>query len=778
MKYNLNRMFRRMPFVFLSIGMVIGILLGNYLEFHISKTLNLIFLLAILFAYNKWKYSHLIVITISVLIGISQFHHSNGQFSKYLNQQSETNNVKVQFKGTIITIEEFSSGDRITLENIELKYEKIKYAQNFKYIVYPKGIRLDNVSIGDTLIGTGKYQLFKEKRNPGQFDSKKYYNNKYVTGRIYSNNDLKIRKNDNFIFKKTGEKFRSNLQDKITQYSDSKTSALLSALILGYRNEIDHELRESFANVGVVHVFAVSGLHVGYVLLILIVIVKLLRIPWGWNKIIIIFGLIVFSMISGGRPSVIRASLMAGLYVLAPLFNRRPNSWNLIAVAAFIILFFNPNALFDLGFQLSFTAVMSIVFFYSLITKNLSERIRPKNVQNTFIRFVWTLFLVSLSAQLGTIPVVAYYFGRIPIIAIVANIFVIPLIGLFVALGFVKLLFFWMSPLSYFTEQVVWLTKEIVHGIIYIFNQVPFASIPTPQFSLIDLLIYLWIIFMLISILRKQYSRIIIYALLFTNLLIWPNIFRVDQLNMIFLDLGSNEATLIQHHDRNVLINNGVNSMFADDVTHKILPSFKYFKIDEIDLFIKGVGNSNHKIGSVKLLEKIPIKNIWDIGFDNNSAYDSYFKNLSTMKSTNYSNNSESKLFMFDNSTYLNNLFSSNSSTQYNNYCILLMNGECRILLVDQLTIEQFKILIDQDSLKNIDVFKLKYPRELTPEFKELINHLNPEKTIVTGKRTSKNNPTYDDLKNIIPNQLLMTDSLGAIWLTSDGKRIEVKDWK
>ena len=116
----------------------------------------------------------------------------------------------------------------------------------------------------------------------------------------------------------------------------------MSALILGDKSDIEPSIRDSFAETGVIHVLAVSGLHVGYVLIILLLLKNMLRLPWGWDRIIVILGLCIFVMITGSKASVVRASIMAGLYILAPVVNRQVKIWNIIAAAGFIILCFNP----------------------------------------------------------------------------------------------------------------------------------------------------------------------------------------------------------------------------------------------------------------------------------------------------------------------------------------------------------------------------------------------------------------------------------------------------
>ena len=124
-------------------------------------------------------------------------------------------------------------------------------------------------------------------RNPGEYDFKKYYHNKKIAAKIYSNEQIQVYSNSDWSLKKSINSFREVVRSKLTAYSDDDTSALLSALILGDRTQVDQDLWESFANVGVIHVLAVSGLHVGYVLVILLLIVKTIRIRWGWDKLFI-----------------------------------------------------------------------------------------------------------------------------------------------------------------------------------------------------------------------------------------------------------------------------------------------------------------------------------------------------------------------------------------------------------------------------------------------------------------------------------------------------------
>jgi len=363
MNFNPQTAFRRQPMVYIAIAFIIGILLSEFLNASSMLPFIAILLLVLFIIIRKWNFSYLLIILLMIVLGYSFSSYKNDDFYNSLDEVNEYTGKSIEYSGIVVEENNYSSGQRFTLNNVQIKSGDLHYNNNLKYFVYPKDHIIDNVSIGDTLRGSGKWQLFNDIRNPGEYDFKRYYHIKRLAGRIYSKGDIQVYSDSSWSLKKSINNFRENVRSKLTAYSDAETSALLSALILGDKTHIDQDLRESFSNVGVIHVLAVSGLHVGYVLIILMLIAKTIRIKWGWDILFIVLGLILFTILSGGRPSVIRASLMASIYIFAPVINRKPNAWNIIATAAFLILIVNPNSLYDLGFQLSFTAVMSIIYF-------------------------------------------------------------------------------------------------------------------------------------------------------------------------------------------------------------------------------------------------------------------------------------------------------------------------------------------------------------------------------------------------------------------------------
>ncbi|MEW5767410.1 MAG: ComEC/Rec2 family competence protein [bacterium] len=219
----------------------------------------------------------------------------------------------------------------------------------------------------------------------------------------------------------------------------SLEGSLLKGLLLGQRETLPIGLYQVFIESGAVHVLAVSGLHVG---LIAFIVFGLLRyyLLWRYRRLsagLTILVVIGYCFIAGARPSVIRASIMASATLLAMVLGRENPLYNGLALAAFILLVINPSFLFDVGFQLSFMATLAIPLFTPIFTLMLKPVIPYQRLR--------LLFVVSLAVWVVLWPVLAFYFGRVPLIGILINPIVVPLVGLILGSGLTLLA---IAPLS------------------------------------------------------------------------------------------------------------------------------------------------------------------------------------------------------------------------------------------------------------------------------------------------------------------------------------------
>ena len=204
--------------------------------------------------------------------------------------------------------------------------------------------------------------------------------------------------------------------------ADDDQYAVLAAMTLGDKSTLNKELREVYSVTGASHVLALSGLHMGIIFLLLYRL-TLGRRHFLLSQVVIVLGLWAFAFLTGLSSSVVRSATMISGYVLFSVMGRQRNPINLLCFTAIIMLLVNPQSLYDIGFQLSFTAVLSILLWLPLI-----ERFLPENyfVTRRFQHFLFSTISMSLAAQLAVAPLIAYYFGRFSTYFLLTNFIVIP----------------------------------------------------------------------------------------------------------------------------------------------------------------------------------------------------------------------------------------------------------------------------------------------------------------------------------------------------------------
>lgn len=210
-------------------------------------------------------------------------------------------------------------------------------------------------------------------------------------------------------------------------------TAILKALVLGYRNDIPDMTMDMFRRTGALHIFAISGLHVGIVGLLLVIVLKSAGIPRDWFGVCLLPLLFVYVVATGMKASALRAMVMAGVFLLAPLFRRKPDIPNSVAFAALLLLALNPAELQSAGFVFSFVVVVFIVMVFAAVPSHL--------MRGGWLRsYGLSLVITSLAASLASMPMTAYYFGRFSPIALLGNLAVVPLTFCIVLTGWLSVL--------------------------------------------------------------------------------------------------------------------------------------------------------------------------------------------------------------------------------------------------------------------------------------------------------------------------------------------------
>lgn len=259
------------------------------------------------------------------------------------------------------------------------------------------------------------------------------------------------------------ESVASRLEAGIESLSVQK--AVLKALVLGYRRQVPLETLDQFRRTGSLHIFAISGLHVGIVGLLLAIILKAIGIPRDWFGIWLLPLLFLYVLSTGMKSSALRALTMAGVFVLAPMFRRRPDIPTSVAFAVIVLLFFQPLELTAAGFVFSFVVVAGIVMGFSAL---------PDQVLNGgWIRnYSVSLVVTSFAASLASIPLAALFFGTFSPIALLGNLVVVPLTFFIVLSGWLSILLPFASSVFNYAAVVL---INLLLGIVGWLDQFPYA---------------------------------------------------------------------------------------------------------------------------------------------------------------------------------------------------------------------------------------------------------------------------------------------------------------
>ena len=207
-----------------------------------------------------------------------------------------------------------------------------------------------------------------------------------------------------------------------TYIPGKREQSLAEALLIGYKAHLEQDLVQMYSNTGVVHIIAISGMHIGFIYLLLLFVTKpLQRRHTSWLRMLLIIAVLwLFSLLAGGQPSVLRSAVMFTLIGVGTVLSRNSNMFNTLALSAFALLCINPFWLWDVGFQLSYAAVLSIILFYQPVYNLLFFR-------HKVFDYLWRMGAVSVAAQILTLPLSIYHFHQFPTVFFIANVVAVPL---------------------------------------------------------------------------------------------------------------------------------------------------------------------------------------------------------------------------------------------------------------------------------------------------------------------------------------------------------------
>lgn len=789
------------PFIKFAILFIIGIVTGSLLSVSNFLVFTLTITSIILYITSKKifnsKILHIIlfaVLSISLGLFIQSIHKEeiNSKLSSY---QKEKN---VSVVGTIKEIElkrDYEISFILQTDSVSIENRVIKTNENLlcrlRSDSVDRKIFYDNAKPGNKILVKGTFQQGRDIRNPGEFDYRKFLLSKGITGLITSYDSASI----NFLsyeydfFNNLVFQTRKNIDELIHQLHNSQTAGLLRGLLLADRTEIDYETKQNFVNSGVIHILAVSGLHVGYILLFFVVLFG--RFNIYTRSFLTILGLICFMIITGIPASVFRATLMSVILIIAFLSGRSTNLLNSIALSAVIILLFRPNEIFNPGFQLSYSAVLSIAIIYPVIQKIILEL----SITNKYLKNIFLFAGVSLSAQIGTLPFTLAYFNKLSVISLFSNLVVIPLAGIIVGLAIITLIIGSFIPsFAIYFAIVNNVITSLMMDLIRFTGSLDFAFIRINNFSLLDSIIFYLFIAILIYLFRISESikiKLAVTLITFANIFVFTHfddkkLLPDGVLSVVMIDVGQGDSFLIKFPNRKTaIIDAGVVDPYFDTGERIIIPLLDYLGIEQIDYGFVSHLDTDHYGGFASLLYNKKVKEIYRPKPDSSDKSIRFEKFLDKLKIPKYIYE-KNKKEIGNVSLYILNDFNEEDfnslSSNDRSGIIKIVFGKTSFLFVGDAEIPAEKIYLHSNrKFLDSDVLKVGHHGSKTGSSKEFLEAVSPEISLVSaGIKNKFGHPSEIVLQRLkeIKSEILRTDSLGAVLLQSDGNKIKVVDWR
>lgn len=546
---------QNIPFLRLTIALVIGIIAGTYFNVDIYFCFAfLVLILVILLAFNRnYKYSYRIPFGIGiqlfiVFLGILVTQQFNKKPVLYDNGN---------FKAVILETPQEKPNSWKSVIRIDAVYhsDSIKPTEELVIAYFAKNETVKELKAGDVILFSNVPQPVTNNNNPYEFDYKKYLAQKRMYRQVYlaEGNWIKTNQSELSLRCRAEQIRKSLLKIYRSQPIDENEFEILSALTLGYSRELDAETKRVFSSSGAIHVLSVSGQHVAIIFWAITLLFGFLKNRKSGRTIFLILtisALWFFAFITGLSPAVMRASAMFTIFVIADYMHRKSNIYNSFATSAFILLLINPNNLFDIGFQLSYIAVFGIVYLQPKLEKLIQ-------VKSKLSRFFWLLTTVSIAAQIATFPVTAFYFGQFPTYFWITNIFIIPAVMILIPLGIMLLLISKIYILSNLLAISLNYVIKISYSLLSSIEQLPYSvleiSINQIQFFLI--IAVLGSIFIYLKN-QKVYliKAALIFALLFSLSSLITETNRINHTELIVYDTPKNPAIHLIHRKKNYII--------------------------------------------------------------------------------------------------------------------------------------------------------------------------------------------------------------------------------
>ncbi len=794
--YSILRKSPDRPLFYIAVWFIVGICSGYF--FGISWTIINILLIIILLTanillkkingsnprhtdsvYQFIGYRLITRITIIFIVILSGAILISWEEYKVENRWSITNYNNKEVLVVAEVIEELSSleGNKIYLKPYYVGKQKIKYG----LIQLDKRYLTEELSNGELVEIELYLKAPSSAQNPGNFSYYNYLKKKGIYSQGYLLGDLiKIGKINSPVRHKLLS-FKRRLLFIINKNIVEPYNQVIKALILGERDRLPSDWENSFNKAGVNHLLAISGLHVSFIILVFFTLLTVLKIPISFKNGVLSILMFIYIILTGLRPSVLRAGILAITFLWAPFFNRQRDLFNLLGLSAVINLVLNPYEVMTPGFQLTYLVVVMLITWSKILSRKLPM-----------------VVAVSIAAQFGSAPLTAYYFNSIAPVGILTNIWAIPLAGLVVSFTIVILLISLIYPFFIkFTGLSIILLLDILKKGTDLMTVIPGGHLEVsapPPFIVSLILTFLLVlpfylkkkIIPINRVVSQQRLRLTIISFLFLILLQMGCSFYLNHsLDVYFLSVGQGDSIYIKSPQRHHILIDGGGYAGLDNSQGEvsIIPFLKYKGIRKLDLILVTHYDADHALGIKVILENRKVSLLALPDYQTNNELAREIIKIAHEKNVPIIILKEGDIFSFGEVTFqvLNpprksNFISSNDKSivlklGYRNFSLLLTgdlekDGEYR--------------LIEKGYNLKSSILKLGHHGSKGSTSIPFLKEVSPIETVVSVGSNVYGHPSEALLKRVIGMGINVwrTDEQGAIIINTDGYKYSIKGYQ
>ncbi|WP_281847305.1 ComEC/Rec2 family competence protein [Olleya namhaensis] len=482
------------------------------------------------------------------LTNINEDLRDTSHFSHAINETPTSKIITFRVRETLKP-NAYSHRYYVNILNVNTKHVSGKALLNIKKDSIHSALPIDAIYTTNVILNKVKAPL-----NPDQFSYKNYLDKQQVHYQLYADHttifNLPHTSTSLFGYAAT---FRNYINTQLTAYKYTKDQlSIINALILGQRQNITKAVYDNYTNAGAIHILAVSGLHVGIILLLLnLIFSPLERLKHGKTikTIILLILLWTYALIAGGSASIIRATTMFSIVAIGINLKRPTNIYNTLAISVFVLLLIKPNFLFDVGFQLSYAAVIAIVSFQPILEQLWTPKYKlPK--------LLWQTLTVTIAAQFGIIPISLYYFHQFPSLFWLSNLIVIPFLSMILGLGLLVITLALLSVPKSFISDAFGLVIDWMNQFFgWISSQETFLILDIP-FTVVQVVVsyvFIFTIYKLYHYKNYKWMRLTLVSIILIQLTYIHNYYQTE--GNRFLVFHKNRSTIIgQKHDNRLTI--------------------------------------------------------------------------------------------------------------------------------------------------------------------------------------------------------------------------------